>query len=92
MPPHLPINPNTGQLVPPLEIGTQYLFKPIPKSERIWAEDMFEIDWMRREYQVRFASLKPAKPKPEGMEAPSLKPLTPKAKKGDTSPSPGLGL
>lgn len=95
--PHLPINLSAGQIVPPLEIGTQYLFKAIPESEplRIWAEDMFEIDRMRREYQVRFARLKPAKPKPkpEEMETPSLKPLTPKSKakkEAATGPSPGL--
>jgi hypothetical protein len=100
--PHLPINPNAGQLVPPLVKGTQYWIKrATPEADRmkgtqepdrVLLEDAWEIDRMLREYQARFATLKPNKSKPEEMETPTLKPLAAKrkGKKEEASPGPGL--
>lgn len=76
--PYLPIAKNIHPLVPPLEVGTQYLFKLSEHSLKTLAEDMFNIDTLAKAYAARFAGIKPGKAMPTESEAPALRPLQPR--------------
>lgn len=91
--PRLSIAKNIWPLVPPLKVGVQYFFKQSEHSEKILAEDMFDIDTMAKHYTARFAGIKRPKPMPTEMESPTLKPLQPKpgrSKAEEDTLAPGL--
>lgn len=75
-------------LVPPLEVGVQYFFKLSEYSEKIIAEDLFNVDTMARRYSARFAGIKLPKPLPTEMEPPTVKPLQPKPKRSKAEEDP----
>lgn len=76
--PHLPIAKHIHPLVPPLQVGTQYLFKLSEHSLKTLAEDVFNVDTLAKAYAARFAGIKPGKAIPIESEAPALRPLQPR--------------
>lgn len=91
--PRLSIAKNIWPLVPPLKVGVQYFFKQSEHSEKILAEDQFDIDTMVKCYMARFAGIKLPKPLPTEIEAPTLRPLQPKPGRSKVevdSTAPGL--
>ena len=91
--PHLPIAKHISPLVPPLEVGIQYVFKLSVYSWKTLAEDMFNVDTLARAYAARFAGIKPGKAMLTENEAPVLRPLQPRPGRGkgeDNTPTPDL--
>lgn len=91
--PHLAEAKHIRPLVPPLEVGAQYLFKLSVHTWKTLAEDMFNIDTLAKAYASRFASIKPGKAMPTESEAPALRPLHPKPGRGkreDATTTPDL--
>ena len=80
--PHLSIAKNIWPLVPPLEVGTQYLFKLSVYTWKTLAEDVFNVDTMAKAYAARFAGIKLGKAIPTEGEAPVLRPLQPRPGRG----------
>lgn len=91
--PHLSIAKHIHPLVPPLELGTQYLFKLSEHSLKTLAEDMFNVDTMAKAYAARFAGIKTGKAMPTESETPALRQLQPRPGRGkreDITATPDL--
>lgn len=90
----LPVNLSAGPIVPPLEVGLQYILKQSRHSDNILVEDMFSVDRMRQEYLARFAGIKSRKPAPSEIDTPTLRPMShnPKARKAEDIPTSSPGL